>query len=259
MSDDLRELCEQLVPRVLTQRGYGLVENMVEFVAEVLVEVQARLPNNHRPEEKIVEDAVINRYGYIWLSACRSDGTLRQRQAFEELHRYLYPIARHHAGRNTSTAEDSAQDALLIVWQQLDRVRDPGAFARFASVIVYHEVIRRLKKEQPSVDPDSETGQPGITQDEPDREPGGQSDPSPESTPVMTAALRVKLEAAIRECLPTGAQPAVIIELFFNEKGFKQVADELSLTVENVSVLKSRALKKLKECQNFLDVLEELL
>lgn len=258
MSGALRELCERLVPQILARRGYELIEDMAAFTAEVLIEVQARLIDNRRPLDKIVEDAVVNRYGYIWHAACGENGTLRQRRAFEELNYYLYPIALHQAGRDASIAEDSAQEALLIIWQHLDQVKDAGAFARYASKIVYHEVIRRLKKEPPSVEPDLETSQPGSVPDATDREPGRRYEPVAESAPVTIADLRAKLEAAIRDCLPPNTQPAVIIELFFNEKGFKQVADELGITVNQVSVLKSRALSKLRKCQNFLDVIEEL-
>lgn len=258
MSDDLRQLCERLVPEVLARRGYKLVVDQVAFIAEVFGEAQARLPNNRRSVEKIVEDAVVNRYGFIWHEACRAAGTLRQRQAFEELHHYLYPIALHHAGREVPAAEDSAQAALFIVWQQLDRIKDPGAFARFASVIVYHEVLRRLK-ETDGIARESDGLQLEDMPDDPNQSKRTLPESQAQPTSGVTIESRAALEVAIRDCLPKAPYAAVIIELFLNEKGFVQVADELHTTVQNVWVLKSRALKQLKKCQNLLDVLEELL
>ncbi len=259
MADDLRELCERLVPLILARRGYELVEEVVAFTAAVLAEVQTRLVNNRRALEKIVEDAVVNRYGYIWHAACGKDGTREQRRAFEELHHYLYPIALHCAKHEEALAEESTQEALLIIWQQLDRVRDAGAFARFASVIVYHEVSRRLKRKSPEIGLDESPTSTRTNEDEIDRMALKQSFDPPESAPEMTAELRAKLEAAIKACLSSEQQAAVIIGLFFDDKGFKAIADERGTTVENISVLKSRALKRLKDCAIFMNVLEDLL
>lgn len=75
----------------------------------------------------------------------------------------------------------------------------------------------------------------------------------------MTKEMRVRIEAAIRRCLRSKRQQAVIIGLFLDLKGFKEVADTLGTTPQNVSVLKSRALERLRKCEEFLEVLEDLM
>lgn len=71
--------------------------------------------------------------------------------------------------------------------------------------------------------------------------------------------MRAKIEAAVEHCLRSEQQRAVIIGLFLDEGSFKEVADALHTTPQNVSVLKSRALKRLRECEEILWVLEDLL
>jgi hypothetical protein len=107
MEGELREQCRRGVHRVLAKRGWELVENEAAFIEEVLAEVQFRIQNSRRSLEKIIEDATINRYDYLWHAACGANGTLRQRRAFTELHRYLYPSAlyRGHWVRSMGMAQ----------------------------------------------------------------------------------------------------------------------------------------------------------
>jgi hypothetical protein len=107
MQEELREQCRRGVRRVLAKRGWELVKDEAAFVEEVLAQVQFRIQNSRRRLEKIIEDATVNRYGYLWHAACGANGTLRQRRAFTELHRYLYPIAlyRGHWVRSMGMAQ----------------------------------------------------------------------------------------------------------------------------------------------------------
>jgi RNA polymerase sigma factor (sigma-70 family) len=269
MLGELSDLCRRLAPQVLAKRGWQLIEDEAAFIEEVRVEAQARLAYARRPIDKIVEDATLNRYGHVWHTACRSAGTLYQRRALEELHRYLYSVAWHYTHGDPSVAEDCAQEALIDAWQHLDQVQDPGAFMHWASMIVYHRVVRKVnegtqvvKNDEESIrqsrevsetDLVSQTDAPGDDELMSAYDQPAPSDPSP----AMTAELRAKLEAAINQCLG-GQQPAVIIGLFLDDKSAKEMADELGTTPANVWVLKSRGLQKLRECQDFLDVIEEL-
>jgi RNA polymerase sigma factor (sigma-70 family) len=273
---ELREQCRRGVRRALAQRGWELVQDEVAFVGEVLPEVQARRQNNPRVLAKIIEDATVNRYGHLWHAACGADGTLRQRRAFIELHWYLYRIALYCAKHDRYIAEESTQQALLNVWQHLDQVRDPGNFARWAGAIVSNEVKVQIKKQAQKVK-ESESGEvtwqsveisqtdlqvrgeaegPGVETrgigDRPGVSPGGQKT-------TMTDEMRARLETSIRRCLRSKQQRAVIIGLFLDEKGFKEVADALGTTPQNVSVLKTRALAHLRKCEGFLEVLEEFM
>jgi RNA polymerase sigma factor (sigma-70 family) len=274
MKEELREQCRRGVRRALAQRGWELVEDEAAFVEEVLAQVQFRIQNSRRPLEKIIEDATINRYGYLWHAACGDNGTLRQRRAFMELHRYLYSIALYCAKHDLYLAEGSTQEALLSVWQHLDQVQDPGSFARWAGAIVSNEVKQQFKKLVRKVVED-ESGevrwQPkeilvadlGVYRGVEDagtamRGMGNRPELSTNQGPKMTEEMRARIEVALRRCLPGKRQQAVIIGLFLDQKSFKEVADALGTTPQNVSVLKSRALKRLRECEDFLEVMEDL-
>jgi RNA polymerase sigma factor (sigma-70 family) len=275
MEEELREQCRCGVRRVLAKRGWELVADEAAFIEEVLAEVQFRIQNSRRSLEKIIEDATVNRYGYLWLAACRADGTLRQRRAFTELHCYLYPIALYRANHDPYLAEESTQEALFSVWQHLDQVRDPGSFARWAGAIVSNEVKKQIKKlAQKVVEDKSEevtwrrkeilvtdlwvrrgvedagTAMRGM---------GDRPELSTNQEPKMTKEMRARIEAALRRCLRSKQQQTVIIGLFLDQKSFKEVADALGTTPQNVSVLKSRALKRLRKCEEFLKVLGDLM
>jgi len=271
----------------LARRGWALVQDDAAFVEEVLAEVQRRLQNGRapasRPLEKIVEDATVNRYCHLWHAACGADGTLRQRRAFGELQRYLYPIALYRAKHDQHIVEESTQEALVNVWQHLDQVVEPGSFARWAGAIVSNQVKAKFREQAQKIGgvegeeatwqareiTEADTSTPLSTslwvRGEPEgagteaRGIGGRPDFSASQRPMMTDEMRAKIEAAIEHCLRSEQQRAVIIGLFFDEGGFKEVAEALHTTPQNVSVLKSRALKRLRECEEFLWVLEELL
>ena len=274
MEEELREQCRRGVRRVLAKRGWELVENEAAFIEEVLAEVQFRIQNSRRSLEKIIGDATSNRYGYLWHAACGAEGTLRQRRAFTELLRYLYPIALYRAKYDQYLAEESTQEALISVWQHLDQVKDPGSFARWAGTIVSRQVKAKFREQARKV-VEEESGEvtwqfkeilvtdlwvhrgvegTGTAM----RGIGNRPELPANQGPKMTKEMRARIEAALRRCLRSKRQQAVIIGLFLDEKGFKEVADALGTTLQNVSVLKSRALKRLRECEDFLEVLEDL-
>jgi len=275
MGDELREQCRRGVRRVLAQRGWELVEDEAAFIEEVLAEVRFRLQNSRRSLEKIIENATTNRYGHLWHAACGANGTRRQQQAFRELHRYLYPIALYCAKHDRHIAEESTQEALINVWQHLDQVRDPGGFARWAGTIVSRQVKAKFREQARKV-VEAESGKVtwqvkeiteadlrdrGGTEDVgiETRRISGQPDLSASQEPRMTDEMRARVEAAIRHCLRSKQLQAVIIGLFLDQKSFKEVADELGKTPQNVYVLKTRALKRLRKCEDFLKVLEDLM
>lgn len=257
MEEELRQQCRHGVRQVLAQRGWQLVRDEPAFVEEVVTEVQARLQSSRRPLKKIIEDATVNRYCHLWHAACGADGALRQRQAFKELYCYLYPIALYRAKHDQHIAEESTQEALIKVWQHLDQVRDPGCFARWASRIVLRVVS--IIEERHLVEA-SEVDLPHPSAPETVEEPltraanqAGLTTSPPE--PESTSEMRTQLTEAIEQCLRSRQQQVVITGLFFDQKGYKELADELRTSVENIYVLKSRALDRLRECGKLLEAL----
>jgi len=69
-----------------------------------------------------------------------------------------------------------------------------------------------------------------------------------------------ELMRIIRECLPGNErQQRVIIDLFVNDLGVRELAELLKTTANNVRGLKFSALKRLRRCQRLLDWLEDWL
>jgi len=259
--EQLQKLCHQLVPQILAQRGWALVQNQVAFITEVLTETQARqvhmapAQRSRRPVEKIIEDAVVNRYSHLLYAACADNGAPRQCQAFEELHRYLYPIALYRAKHDQQIAEESAQEALVSVWQNLGQVKDPGSFPRWAGVIVTNCVNHKLANLSRQRWEISETD---LQRDDPEEGEGvGRLALTAADEVKSTNDARIGLEIAIRKCLRRSwQQQAVIISLFFEQKSFKEIADELGQKIANLHLLKTRALARLRKCQDFLAAIE---
>lgn len=260
MGDELRERCRHIVRQVLAQRGWKLVPDEAAFAEEVLAEVQSRLRySRSRPLEKIIEDATVNRYCHLWYEACKADRTLRQRQAFKELHHYLYPFALYRAKYDQRVAEESTQEALIKVWQHLDQVRDPGSFARWASQILVREVL--AIKEYPEIS-EADLKHPGDpkTDETPLTRAAHQAGQTTGfSEPEFTSDMRTRLIEIIEQCLRSTRQQTVIIGFFLEQRGFREMADELRTNVSNIYVLKSRALERLRQCEAFLEMLEEWL
>ncbi len=267
MGEAFRAQCEQIALRALAQRGWTLVQDERRFVAEVEAEAQARLPHARRPLEKIIEDAAINRYGYLWYAACREQATERQRAAFVELHRYLYTVALYCAGYDRQIADESAQSALVSVWRHLEQVRDPGSFVRWAQMIVMNEVKAAYRREKrrtetpeggASIRPSRETPEAALVRQDEDGDPLNEvSTTPPPLDSLIVDEARTHVESAIRRCLRSRQQQAVIIGLFLDERSVKEVAGQLAITPQFVYVLKGRALKRLRHCTEFLEALEE--
>lgn len=269
--DGLAETCIPIVRQVLAKRGWGLVEDEAAFVAEVLEEALKRLANmspaaqRRKRLARVIEDATINRYSHIWHTACAANDTVRQQQAFVELYQYLYPIALYHANQDVDIAKEGMQEALIIIWQKLSQLRDPGAFARYAGVIVSRQAsqklrleLRRRHKEVPESELlRSDSEEAGFGTDEtsnafftffPSVEP-----------PNYEEDLQIELEKAIWKCLRyrSKRQRQVIFKSFFEEKTTTEIADELKMTPNRVRVLRHRAAKTLRKCKKFLALAKE--
>lgn len=260
----LRERCRQEVRRILAQRNWNLIQDEAVFVEEVCAEYQRRLKlmegagGVRRPLDKVIEDAIVNRYNHHWHAACGANGTLRQRQAFLELYAYLLPVALYCSRGDQNIAEESAQQALITIWQKLDRVRDAGSFSRWASTIACNEARGRLRQalriaETPEIDlQEPDDGEPAALEAFETQSlsnwgvfPGAHTDPQ---------GFWETVERLVRACLATKPdQLAVFIGRFLYDKSVQQLADELGIDASYVYVLIHRAKKSLRNCKQLLD------
>jgi RNA polymerase sigma-70 factor (ECF subfamily) len=90
-----------------------------------------------------------------WIRDLTSDGSLEQRQAFEDLSRHLFRVAWAYLTRQemTSLAEDCVQEALFIIFRDPRRFRGDSRFTTFATGIVLNkcrEELRKRRRETPT-------------------------------------------------------------------------------------------------------------
>lgn len=265
------EQCRPVVRRVLAERGWELVEDEEDFAEEVFGELQRRLrlmtpvARSRKPLVKVIEDATVNRYNHIWHAACGADGTIRQRQAFTELNQYLFSIALYRANHDQDIAKEGTQEALIIVWKNLSKVRDPGAFARYAGMILGREVSRKLKKaleRREKEMPESEL-QHGDDSDgeesEISRYPSKGGNRRQELTVLSTfpKEQREEVENVIKHCLKRSKQrQEVIITRFLDDKTVNETAEVLGKKPNDIYRFTNRAKESLKKCKKFLELME---
>ncbi|MGB0384837.1 MAG: sigma-70 family RNA polymerase sigma factor [Ardenticatenaceae bacterium] len=262
MENERLEQYRGVVPQVLARRGWGLVQDEEAFMAEVLEDAQRRLtqqrPQSPRPLAKVIEDATINRYGHIWHAACAASGTLRQHQAFTELHQHLFRVAYRVVDNNEYLAQESAQEALISISKNLSEMNDPGRFLRWVNVIVSREASKRRKKawDLPEIQ-ESDLARP----DDPDAE-GSKLERLMESSgppPSDTQDVRAKFEEVIKRCLKRSKEGSrVIIRLLLDQRTVKQVANELGQKPSNIYRITHKAKNGLRKCQDFLTLAKTL-
>lgn len=267
----LRTQCHQLVPWILVNRNWKLIQDEVAFIEEVITEVQHRLSRMRLVSkqqltlEKVIEQATINRYNHYWYTACRANDALQQARAFTELYNYMYSIARFKAHANDDLIQESTQIALVNVWRNLEQVKDPGAFMRYAAMVVTREVhtqmIRvqgRVAKEISTIDlahpeDDSEAATTAVISEV------GISPPPEEIPSPLTEIEYANIRATIRNCLKRSEErQAIIIGRFLQEKSVKELVDELGLLPQEIHLQTHRALAALRKCSDFLHLLENL-
>lgn len=268
-----RELCRTVAEEVLRQRewhlayeGMGITARLSdEFVSEVLQEAlhKRREARRAQPLERIVKRAVITCYCRRLYEACRAHRTLRQQRAWEELSAYLLIIAQLQMPNDPGQAQECAQQALLNLWRQFRNpqwnMKRPGALLHYAEQTLLREVWRFWEQEKIRGDKEKPLEKQGRKLEEETR-----ADTVERSIPGRPPSDLVgedhqRVIAAIRACPRSERQRAVIIETFLNDRSVLEIAEQLDTSPENVYVLRSRALKRLRECPELLETLMDVL
>jgi RNA polymerase sigma factor (sigma-70 family) len=206
-----------------------------------------------------IERATVHHYCFVLYEACAATGSPRQRRAFAEVWARLYSVALYRVHR-PDLAQELAQGALSRIWERLPQCRDHGSFLRWCDQVLLSVIREHFREgwtktetaEGPEWKPkELEVGlAPAALRGEPDMS---------EMFDGFAKALQAQFVATIRDCLQNASYETVVIELFVNDKTIKQVADQIGTTPGNVSVIKTRALKILRQCDAFLRLYEEWL
>jgi DNA-directed RNA polymerase specialized sigma24 family protein len=255
VGDSWQGNCRRIVLAELINRGWQLADS------NSLAEAICREMADSQPLNDAIKRATIRHYCVILYTACRDDGSLRQRRAFQELWAYLYDKARSRT-KNADQRQEYAQLALAKTWENLPQINDPGNLLKYALLILFSKI--RDHNEQTETwtrreDTESDMEHPDSKQDEipfesiPDDLTGKQFDQI-----VVDESMR-ELAAIIRRCIENALQQRVVIELFLNDKDRVEVAEELALQVNYIDQLRHRALQALEKCDAYRRSVEDKL
>lgn len=256
MTDDMiesdarwRELCQHELARVVATYGWTPTWDIETVINTILSSESIQRPQKTR--EAAIKDAVTFYYSTLLYAACCSPLVEVQRDVFTALHTHLFHRAFTMASRygrayGTDIPQDSAQEAVMQIYHGLDQVREPGYFISWAYKItckvVYRYVQTAEEIERLAPDTDQEISDEVPTTVENERAKDN---------------LRRQFEEAIRHCLRSGAQQHVIIAHFFDAESLIQIAQQLKKRPENIRQLKRRALKRLQQCEELRQLMDQ--
>lgn len=168
-------------------------------------------------------------------SCAQSADSRRRAQAYTELHRYLYYNACQRYPH--LSPEDLAQEALQLVYQQLDRCHTPGAFFTFVlfKLLQVAKEAQRHEQRQRTVAPLDDTVVEALAS----------SAAAPPALTELQERERLLQEALAR--LPDPRQRQVIGLKFFDELDDEAIGQQLALTANHVRVLRNRGLQQLRK------------
>jgi len=221
------EACRRIAQALIEENGWSLLSGQ---------ELAERVLNAHRdsgvrtgPETRRLAQ---HQYTIALYEACRQaqDATLRE-CAYRELHGMLYRAALR---RWPELAEDSAQRALVLVYEQIDRCRDPGAFVAFALFKLRHA----LKQEQSARGHEVTIDEGLLAQIHADVAPPAAQVDRRERCQALLAAI---------ERLADERERAAIAFKFLGGQSDAEIGDKLGVTAAHVRVLRHRGLRRLRD------------
>lgn len=208
-----------------------------------------------RPANERLPRAVIAAYCPLLHAACAAHGTYEQHRAYTEIWNWLYPIL----VKRTNTpedAEDIAQDVLLHIFQNLERVNQPSGFLAHVGGVA-HKRLRRyytqLGKERRrfSYDlPDEDADEPEPTV--------GVTDPRLIAARMELNETQSEILDILEQCLPrrAGVQRIVFVDLIFRRRSVHEIAEQHELTIESVHKAWSRLRQALRNgCSRIIEKL----
>jgi len=171
-----------------------------------------------------------NVYSQVLYDACRD--VCRQEQAYMELHYYLHRIACH---RRPDVAEDATQEALLLVLEQIDTCHNPRTFLRFAQFKLL-QAIKTVDRHPPPPE--------GSPVDDLLWLPSEELAPPDDQADDLLCCIRQvwKTHPRARD------QLRVVLWKYFDESSDEEIAEKLNTTPAQVHVLRSRGMKRLRQC-----------
>jgi len=256
VEDSWEKHCCGIVLKTLADRDWRLVEDQERFTADICAEIRQRDITDTTQERTAIQRTVMRHYCVIMHAACSGSSVLHQRRAFRELWNYLFPIALYKT-HDAQLAQDLTQQSLEKAWKHLAQCQDSASFLAWVGMILLNEVRDWFRKnKRPSADSVEVITETELNRSEDTPAPElNQTPASPgsvEINQVINDDLHRQLLDAIEKCLKDPRQRAILIDSFLNERGYKEIAEVLGITVGNVHVMRHRALRTLRKCEVFI-------
>jgi RNA polymerase sigma factor (sigma-70 family) len=256
-SDPLRSRIKALAERTLKAAYRHFFDSDDSNFLELVVE---RL-NPARGEAEVPDPIIIRAVQFVFSlmlhQAFLLDGTDEQERAFHAAQAYLHPKLLYRLRQDETLADDLTQEALIQVWSSIRRqpLREPGAFLSFLLKTGLHLMYRHFAKNK-------------KTLPEPPQQSEGPDAPEPMATSLASVNdIRVveveverrmllnRLRAFLRQCLEENEKYLRIIEEhFLKGESFKELAQRWNCTAAILHLHKFRALEKLRECLQSLNL-----
>lgn len=225
------ETCHRVVRAEAQRYGWQLLT-----AAELTERVIAAVAPDATKED--IKTVVFQEYISVLYAACRPDSVYTMReQGYRELYRILLRTAyKFWPGIDQTTAEESAQQAILLVFEQFDRCQSPQTFLAFAFYKLrqaFKQVRRRFPERNASLD-----------------EPTQQATVDSQELVTWRQALQdEQLQSVLWEALeklPERRLYDVVVLKFVEGQSDQAIAEQLGITANHVRVLRNRALKQLR-------------
>ncbi len=227
--------CRRIVQALIAQYDWALSSE-----ADLVKQVLDTVPPDASPDEMRRE--AIHHYTTVLYEACRQDeDPHRREQAYRELHRYLYRAAHN---RWPELAEDATQRALVLVYEQIECCREPGAFLAFALWKLRHAVQQEQQARSQSLERIGHgvEGEPAVTTD------------------PLAHRERVRVLTAAIGRIPDERKRETIVLKYVAGWSDEEIGARLEVTASYVRVLRHRGISRLREdeqLRSYFDVEDE--
>jgi RNA polymerase sigma factor (sigma-70 family) len=239
IADSLPAQCRRVVDQLVQRHDWQLLDRQ-QFTGQLLLRAEE---SGAQGDEALTRQAV-NLYCRAWYEACRGHSP-HQARAYQELAHYLYDRALRKYG-DADMAQEITQEAIVLVYEQIEECHNPGAFMAFALLKLWNAATTYFRMRARHVDrtellPADEADD--YAADWVDRLP-------PPETAAVERELAATLMARIHELV--GASPraqklylAVLYKFLYGYSD-QEIADALQTDVAGVHVLRSRGLSRLR-------------
>lgn len=264
LMDDVNGLCNHILHE-LARRGWLLAGETTFFAVDdsfcerVIVRLREWCNSQQRsPDEQLLQRAVKHEYCRLLHAAMCMEGSRQQSRAIQETINYGWGLALRQC-RDRRDAESAILHAVQKTWLTIDRCTPELYLAYFARILI-NEINQDRRKQRPiDAHEQHEVAPPDSYDDDSAMLAAELRDPKSQVfvDQVLNQVAMPSLQKVLRNCLKNARQEHIILLHFFAELNPTEIARQLCIRVENYSVEKSRALKKIRECC-FEEVTREL-